>query len=70
MVDPHNQRFEPVTTEMAESFKKPADEVTPEQRAKREWTRFEEGERVSIKGVLFYIHEIGETRLVLKLVKH
>lgn len=55
MYDPQEKAMVPV----------PADEttLTPEQRT---WTRFEEGEKLSVKGVPMYVHEIGEKRLVLK----
>jgi hypothetical protein len=32
----------------------------------RNWTRFKEGEIVHVKGIPMRIHEIGESRLVLK----
>lgn len=58
MYDPNERIMRPV----------PEDEtkLTPEQRA---WTRFQEGEPVSVKGVSMIVHEIGESRLVLKFRK-
>lgn len=55
MYDPHEKVMRPV----------PVDEtaMTPEQRT---WTRFNEGEIISIKGINMRVHEIGESRLVLK----
>lgn len=43
----------------------PEDEtkLTP---AQREWTRFEQGEIIHVKGIAMRVHEIGESRLVLK----
>jgi len=45
----------------------PEDEstLTPEQRT---WTRFQEGEVLDIKGIKMRVHEIGESRMVLKFV--
>lgn len=37
--------------------------------AKRHWTRFQEGETLELKGILFRVHEIGESRIVLKPLK-
>lgn len=37
--------------------------LTKEQRS---WTKFQEGEEVQVKGVTMRIHEIGESRVVLK----
>ena len=55
MFDPHERTMRPV----------PEDEttMTPEQ---RNWTRFQEGETLLVKGVAMRVHEIGESRLVLK----
>lgn len=36
---------------------------------KRAWARFTEGETVEMKGVRFRVHEIGESRIVLKPLK-
>lgn len=36
---------------------------------KRNWTRFTEGEHVDLKGIIFRVHEVGESRIVLKPVK-
>jgi hypothetical protein len=46
----------------------PADE-TKLTLSQRNWTKFHEGEELSIKGIPMYIHEIGETRMVLKFKK-
>ena len=40
--------------------------VNENSKVSREWTRFAEGETVDVKGITFRIHEIGETRLILK----
>lgn len=58
MYDPSEKIMRPV----------PEDETTlkPEQ---RKWTRFEEGEVIDVKGVNMIVHEIGESRLVLKFKK-
>lgn len=55
MFDPNNKVMVPVPSDLTK--------LTPQQRT---WTRFQEGERVNLKGVDMRIHEIGETRLVLK----
>jgi hypothetical protein len=55
MYDPDNNKFVP------------ADSGTPSQQ--RDWTKFSEGDTVRIKDVLFRVHEVGESRLVLKPVK-
>ena len=36
--------------------------------AQRTWTRFQEGEVLDIKGIKMRVHEIGESRMVLKFV--
>jgi hypothetical protein len=43
----------------------PKDEstLTPQQRT---WLRFQEGEKVLVKGIAMRIHEVGESRIVLK----
>jgi hypothetical protein len=32
----------------------------------KDWTKFQEGETVQLKGCQFRVHEIGENRMVLK----
>jgi hypothetical protein len=55
MFDPGEKVMRPV----------PKDEstLTPEQRT---WTRFQEGEELIVKGIKMRVHEIGESRMVLK----
>jgi len=36
--------------------------------AQRTWTRFQEGEVLDIKGIKMRVHEIGESRMILKFV--
>jgi hypothetical protein len=36
--------------------------------AQRTWTRFQEGEELTVKGIKMRVHEIGESRMVLKFV--
>ena len=57
MFDPNERIMRPV----------PEDEstLTPNQRT---WTRFEEGEELMVKGIKMRVHEIGESRMVLKFV--
>jgi hypothetical protein len=69
MYDPGANKFRPIPPELASKFAGPVEHLTPVERVQRDWTKFEEGEHISIKGVLFYVHEIGSSRLVLKPVK-
>lgn len=39
------------------------------QKLTRDWTKFTEDEHVLLKGVVFRVHEVGESRLVLKPLK-
>lgn len=55
MHDPAQNKFVPIP-----------DNPTPTQ---RNWTRFEVGEIVQVKGIPMRVHDVGETRLVLKLDK-
>lgn len=66
MYDPQQNNFVPLTPELAAKFDKPETELTPTERIQREWTRFSEGETVEVKGIKFRVHEIGESRLILK----
>lgn len=56
MYDPNENKFVPVKETP----------VTPENQT---WTRFEEGELVTMKGIVFKITEVGETRLILRPIK-
>ncbi len=56
MYDPHENKFVPIEDDS---------KLTPEQRG---WAKFREDEKVNINGVVFRIHEIGESRIVLKPV--
>jgi len=64
--DPQQNKMVLFTREQVEKFYDPNAILTPIEKVQREWTRFAEGETVTVKGVNFRIHEIGETRLVLK----
>lgn len=66
MYDPYNNRFEPISPELASKFADPSATLTKLQTKQREWTRFSEGETIEVKGVKFRVAEIGERRLVLK----
>lgn len=57
MHDPQENKFVPIPENM-----KPDDE-------RHKWTRIQIGELVEYKGIRFRVHEIGETRMVLKLIK-
>lgn len=55
MYDPHERIMRPI----------PEDE-TKMSSEQRNWTRFQEGELINVKGITMRVHEIGEARLVLK----
>lgn len=59
MYDPNENKFVPVEDEGYAI-------LSPEQRG---WTKFQEGEVVQFRGIYFRIHEIGESRIVLKPIK-
>jgi hypothetical protein len=61
-----NNRFEPIDPALARKFDDPKAKLTTHQKVQRDWTRFSEGETVEVKGILFRVHEIGETRVILK----
>jgi hypothetical protein len=66
MHDPVNNRFVPISDELAAKFADPKAQLTDTEKVQREWTRFAEGETVNLKGINFRVHEIGESRLILK----
>jgi hypothetical protein len=66
MYDAGNNRFVPIDAELAKKFDDPTAALTTIQKQQRDWTRFSEGETVTVKGVNFHVHEIGESRLILK----
>ena len=59
MYDPQQNKLVPVEESAIASLPHP----------QRDWTRFQEDELFVIKGVYFRVHEIGESRLVLKPVE-
>jgi len=68
-MNPDTGRFEHIHPELAAKFADQSAILTPQERKMREWTQFQEGEEVTLKGITFRVHEIGETRLVLKPIK-
>lgn len=66
MHDPVNNRFVPLSSELANKFDDPNAQLTETEKVQRQWTRFSEGETVNVKGINFRVHEIGESRLILK----
>ncbi len=71
MVNPQNpSQFIPLSEsdikEYKSPFARPVDQAIVDS---RHWPRFSEGEVITIKGIAFRVHEIGETRLVLKFAK-
>jgi hypothetical protein len=66
MYDPHERKFVPLPEEFQKRLDDPKAELTPTEKIQRDWTRFSEGETVNVKGINFRVHEIGESRLVLK----
>jgi hypothetical protein len=59
MYDPHENKFVPVDESAIATLPHP----------QRDWTRFQEGETVDLKGISFNVHEVGESRIVLKPIK-
>jgi hypothetical protein len=55
MYDPHESRFVTVPETLTHS--------------QCDWARFQEGETISVKGIPMRVHEIGESRLILKPIK-
>lgn len=68
-MNPDTGRFEHIHPELAAKFADNFATLTPQEQKMRDWTSFYEGEEVNLKGITFRVHEIGETRLVLKPVK-
>jgi hypothetical protein len=66
MYDTSNNKFVPISPELAKAFADPNAQLTETQKTQRQWTRFAEGETVEVKGIKFHVHEIGEKRLILK----
>jgi hypothetical protein len=66
MYDPQEKRMVPMSEELKAKFASGDDNLTPAERIQRDWTRFEEGEVIQVKGIAMRVHEIGESRLVLK----
>jgi hypothetical protein len=57
MHDPTENKFVTVPQQM------------PRDDARHKWTRFEEGEIINLRGIDMRVAEIGESRIVLKLIK-
>lgn len=68
MYSPQDNRLVPISDELAKKFDDPNAKLTETEKVQRQWTRFSEGETVNVKGVNFRVHEIGESRLILKPV--
>lgn len=66
MHDPRENKFVHISPELAAKFADPLAQLSPIQKTQRNWTRFSEGETVEVKGMMFHVHEIGDSRLVLK----
>lgn len=66
MYSRYENKMVPISEELAAKFADPEAQLTPMEREQREWTRFAEGETVNVKGINFHVHEIGESRLILK----
>lgn len=65
MYDPSERQMYPIDPELAKKFAS-GEGLTEREKVQRDWTRFEEGEVIQVKGVNMRVHEIGESRLVLK----
>jgi hypothetical protein len=59
MYDPNENKFVPVEESAIATLPQP----------QRDWARFQEGEKVELKGIRFNVHEVGESRIVLKPIK-
>lgn len=68
MYNPEGNRFEPIDPELLKKFVS-GQGLTPTETTQRDWTRFQEGETVDLKGISFKVHEVGESRIVLKPIK-
>lgn len=66
MYDAGNNAFVPINPELAAKFANPDAVLTATEAIQRTWTRFSEGETVTVKGIEFRVDEISERRLVLK----
>lgn len=66
MHNPDTNTFVPLSDQMRATLDGPIENLTPEQKTQRQWTRFSEGETVNLKGVNFRVDEIGERRIILK----
>lgn len=53
-MNPETHKLERLPDEMASTDRR------------RSWTQFIEGEIVTLKGIAFFVHEIGTSRIVLK----
>ena len=56
----------PLSHDFMAKLNDPNAQLTETEKVQREWTRFSEGETVTLKGINFRISEIGESRLILK----
>lgn len=39
------------------------------ERPLREWTQFQLGEEITVKGIVFRVHDVSDQRLVLKFAR-
>lgn len=69
MYDAGNNRFVPLDPTLAAKLDDPDAVLTEPEKIQRGWTRFAEGETVEVKGIKFRVHEIGESRLILKPIE-
>jgi AMMECR1 domain-containing protein len=69
MYNPEGNRFEPIDPELLKKFNGDVAVLTPTEKVQRDWTRFQEGEKVDLKGISFKVDEVGESRIVLKPIK-
>lgn len=64
-MNPDTGRFEPISDELMKKFADPAAQLTETEQKQRNWTRFEIGETVVLKGIKFTVHNVGPTSLIL-----
>jgi hypothetical protein len=73
MVNPNSNSFMPIDSVLQKEFTAIDEhgdkaEVSQHVREQHKWARFTEDEIIRIKGVSFRVHEIGEKRIILKVV--
>ena len=66
MQNPITGTFHPIDQELFEKFQCDPSKLTKTERKQRNWTRFEVGEELTLKGVKFTVARIEPTSLLLR----